>query len=161
MLECLAASKFLDGLVTRLEKKWGALPRTEIEDCVAFAVDDLYAAISSGTHVRDLEGWLWKVANNKADDAWRNDYRIREGCSDELPEGADESTTDAERARLDDLAEHRRSEAIRFARGLIPRIGQGHIVPVMELLIDAVERGLPDLPATDERASTMVRGSPS
>ena len=47
-----------------------------------------------------------------------------------------------------DLAEAQRKEAIRIARGLLPRIGQGQVVAVMEVLIDAAENGLPDLPAS-------------
>jgi DNA-directed RNA polymerase specialized sigma24 family protein len=148
MLEHLAASKFLDGLLKRLQQKWDALPETEIEDCVACAVDDLYDAIGSGRYVRNLDGWLWKVANNKADDTWRKDYRLRNDRNDELPEDPDESITDAERTRLDALAEHRRAEAIRFARRLIPRIGQGQIASMMELLLDAVEKRIPDLPSS-------------
>ena len=41
----------------------------------------------------------------------------------------------------------RRHEALRLAREMLPRIGTGQIVDVMELLIDAAEHGVPDLPA--------------
>ncbi len=36
-----------------------------------------------------------------------------------------------------------------MARELLPRIGYGQVVDVMEILIDAVENELPDLPAAD------------
>jgi DNA-directed RNA polymerase specialized sigma24 family protein len=148
MLEALAGSGFLDGLVRRLEHKWGAkLPRIEIDDCVANAVDSAYAAVRSGRSVQNLGAWLWKAANNMADDRWRSDYRLRHGSTEAVPDLADDAIPDVERRTRDDLAEHRRAEAIRWARQLLPRIGQGQIVAVMELVVDAVERGLPDMPA--------------
>ena len=38
---------------------------------------------------------------------------------------------------------------IRIARELLPKVGEGQVRDVMELLIDAVEDGLPDLPPSD------------
>ena len=42
----------------------------------------------------------------------------------------------------------RRTEAIRIARELLPRIGDGQVRVVTELVIDAAEDRLPDLPAS-------------
>lgn len=150
MIEALAACGFLDGLVRRLEKKWGRLPRIELEEVVAQAVDSAYDSISGGRQVRNLGAWLWKASDNRASDRWREDFAHRSADEVDLERlrGKQELRPEA-RAYQDQLADYRRQEAIRLARNLLPRIGQGQVVSVMELLIDAVERGIPDLPSTD------------
>jgi len=150
MIEALAASGFLDGLVRRLDVKWDHLPRAEIEECVAQAVDGAYDAIANNRRVRNLCAWLWKAADNQATDRWQRDYALRspnDAGFEDMPR--DEHLSDGERARLDELADYRHGEAIRLARGLLPRIGQGQVVSVMELVIDAVEQGVPDLSPAD------------
>lgn len=150
MIEALVASGFLDGLVRRLEAKWGQLPRMDIEDAVAKAVDGAYEAITQGRAIRSLGAWLWKAADNQANDRWRDDHSLRaagDGDIDGIP--GDPPQTDTERLHQEELADHRRSEAIRLARRLLPRIGQGQVVSVMELVIDAVEQGVPDLSPAD------------
>jgi hypothetical protein len=64
MLEALALSGFLDGLVRSLSTKWARMPEDEVKDCIALAVDKTYQAISQGRSVRDLGAWLWKIADN-------------------------------------------------------------------------------------------------
>jgi hypothetical protein len=55
MLEALVASGFLDGVTHRLENEWrGRLPRTEIEESVAVAVDGAYDAVARGRAVHSL-----------------------------------------------------------------------------------------------------------
>ncbi|WP_420346546.1 RNA polymerase sigma factor [Pelagibius sp.] len=150
MIEALAASGFLDGLVRRLDAKWGQLPRMDIEDTVAKAVDGAYDALTQGRAIRSLGAWLWKAADNQANDRWRDDHSLRaagDGDIDGIP--GETPSTDAERLDREELAEHRRAEAIRLARRLLPRIGQGQVVSVMELVIDAVEHGVPDLSPAD------------
>jgi DNA-directed RNA polymerase specialized sigma24 family protein len=108
MLEALDGSGFLDGLVRRLERKWGSqLPRAEIEDCVAGSVDNAYDAIRTGRSIRNLGAWLWKVADNAADDRWRGDYRLRYSSTEEVPERLDRGVPDKERAAADELADQR------------------------------------------------------
>jgi hypothetical protein len=46
MLEALALSGFLDGLVRSLNTKWARMPEDEVKDCIALAVDSAYQAIS-------------------------------------------------------------------------------------------------------------------
>ena len=150
MIEALAASGFLDGLVRRLDAKWGQLPRMDIEDAVAQAVDGAYDAITQGRAIRSLGAWLWKAANNQADNRWRDDHSLRAAGDGDIGGIPSETPlTDAERLHWEELAEHRRAEAIRFARRLLPKIGQGQVVSVMELVIDAVEHGVPDLSPAD------------
>jgi DNA-directed RNA polymerase specialized sigma24 family protein len=148
MLEELTRSGFLDGAVHGLERKWsGQLPRTEIEDAVAVAVDSAYATLRQGKPIRELGAWLWKAADNEANDRWHHEYARRQDSDGETPGTASEAISDDARAAQDGLADHRRAEALRWARRLLPRIGQGQVVAVMEVLIDAVEKGVTDLPA--------------
>ena len=145
MLEALVASRFLDGLTRRLENDWhGRLPRAEIEDCVAIAVDGAYDAVAHGRPVRNLGAWIWKAASNKAIDRWNDDYELRGVMeSDALADSREDPEIDSDSDQR--LAEYRAKEAVRVARLLLPRIGQGQIVDVMTLVIDAVEQGLEDL----------------
>ncbi len=147
MVEALHASGYLDGLVRRIRAKWSDLPREDVRDCVAEAVNSVYEAVTDGRRVGQLGAWLWKTADNLANDRWRDDYQGRRSV-DNLPEQEDcQGLDDDERARLDTLADHRRSEAVRLARRLLPKVGQGQVVAVMEIVIDTVEAGLPDLSA--------------
>jgi DNA-directed RNA polymerase specialized sigma24 family protein len=144
MLEALEASRFLDGLTHRLEGRWrGRLPRLEIEQCVAVAVDAAYAAVADGKPVRSLGAWIWKVAWHKCVDRWSDEYEARSSAD---PEGLSEPADEAVTEDADRLADYRTAEAIRLARTLLPRIGQGQIVNVMAVVIDAVEQGIADLP---------------
>jgi DNA-directed RNA polymerase specialized sigma24 family protein len=144
MLEALHQSRFLDGLTRRLAYRWRSrLPRLEIEQCVAMAVDAAYAAVADGKPVSSLGGWLWKVALRKCVDRWSDEYEHRASTDIErVNAGAHRSVTEG----TDDLAEYKKVEAIRLARTLLPRIGQGQIVEVMTVVIDAVEQGVEDLP---------------
>ena len=150
MLDALTASGYLDGLKRRLQRQWdGSLPPSEVDDCIAEAVDSACDAVFNGRCIRDLRAWLWKTARNTADDKWRFDYSRRATSDDGTMLGSVEADeTLPERARLREMAEVRRKEAIRIARDLLPRIGDGQVRDVMEIFIDAAGNGLPDLPAS-------------
>jgi DNA-directed RNA polymerase specialized sigma24 family protein len=92
--------------------------------------------------VRNLGAWIWKASYNLACDRWTDDYERRSTVEPEVLEDRQNRITD------DDcrLADHRATEAVRLARSLLPRIGQGQIIDVMTVLIDAVEQGVQDLP---------------
>ena len=149
MLRALTASRYLDGLTRRLQKEWGdSLPWIVIDDCIAQAVDAACAAVSDGRAIRTLGAWLWKSAYNIADDKWKLDYAHRSKFDDTtVPDTPDAGETDHEREKREELEEARRREAVRRARELLPQIGEGQVLDVMELIIDAAEDGLPDLPA--------------
>ncbi|MDN2565291.1 sigma-70 family RNA polymerase sigma factor [Aquibium sp. A9E412] len=150
MIEALTASGFLFGLVRRLQKQWSKLPPTEVDDCVAVAVDSAFAAVSAGRPVRNLGGWLWKVASNAAQDRWDADFSERARGELEIDGIAGPEVEDTVRRReREALDDHRRAEAIRLARALLPLIGEGQVVDVMELVIDAAAQGLPDLPSAE------------
>jgi DNA-directed RNA polymerase specialized sigma24 family protein len=151
MLEALAASGLLDGITRRLENRWrGRIPRPEIEDCVALAVDSAYDAVSSGRMVRNLGAWIWKASYNLACDRWTDDYERRSTVEPEVLEDRQSLVTEDDRR----LADHRAAEAVRLARSLLPRIGQGQIIDVMTILIEAAEQGIQDLPP-DAIAETL------
>lgn len=148
MIQALSASMFLDGLVRMHRTRWGQrLPEAVVEECIAHSVDAAYDAIRSGKPVHNLGAWLWKVADKAAQDRWIKDYKRRQGSAEDIVGRPDETLDDNTRGEADALADHRKSEAVRFARQLLPRLGQGQVIDVMALLIDAVEQGLPDLPA--------------
>jgi len=156
MVEALHASGYLDGLVRRLQKQWSHLPRADVDDCVAEAVNSAFEAVSGGRRISQLGAWLWKAVDNLASDRWRIEHQGRRSA-DDLPEDANDlDLDDEERARRDALADHRRSEAIRLARGLLPRVGHGQVIAVMEIVIETVEAGLPDLSA-ETVAETLER----
>ena len=150
MLLTLTESRYLDGLTRRLQEKWGrVLPWTEVDDCIAKAVDAACSAVFHGRAIRSLGAWLWKSADNIADDKWQSDYRPRvEFDEDNVSAAPDIGVTDGERQEREEVEELRRREAIRIARRLLPWIGEGQVVDVMELVIDAAADGLPDLPAS-------------
>lgn len=149
MLQALAASRYLDGLARRLQRKWsGSLPWAEVDDCIAQAVDAACAAVSRGRPIRSLPAWLWKSADKIANDRWTFDYGRRvELDVDTSLASPDTNDTEREREERQELGEMRRREAVRIAREFLPRIGEGQVRDVMELVIDAAEEGLPDLPA--------------
>ena len=150
MLHALIESRYLDGLTRRLQKKWSrSLPWAEVDDCIARAVDAACAAVPSGRLIRSLGAWLWKSADNFANDRWRFDYSRRAEFDDNtIPAAIYTDEPDGERGRRHQLEEMRRSAGIRIARELLPRIGDGQVRDVIELVIDAAEDRLPDLPAS-------------
>ena len=148
MLSALFESRYLDGLVRRLQKKWRALPRTEVDECIARSVDAACDAVHKNRSIRNLGAWLWKAADNTADDRWTSDYSHRKDLGERWPDVADSNETTQKREEHRRLKEARLRQAVRVARELLPRIGEGQVRDVMELLIDAAEDGLPDLPAS-------------
>lgn len=148
MLTALAASGFLDGLTRRLQTEWGSsLPPAVIDECIAQAVDAAWGAARKGQKVANIGGWLWKVARNLANNKWRDDYALR-GDLDDAALAVDPDLDEPESHLRGQIEDAQRREAIRIARELLPRLGEGLVVDVMEVVVDAVEAELPDLPAS-------------
>lgn len=170
MLRALTESGFLEGRRRRMLHDWsGKLPTFEIDDCIAQAVDSAYEACYEGRRIGYLGAWLTKAADNCANNRWSRDYALRvefDGTVRRIV--ADDLETEAEREERQRRDEVLRAEAIRIARELLPRVGGGQILDVMELVIDAVEDGLPDLSnsliadtlglSTDAVRSLLARG---
>ena len=100
---------------------WGQLPRmVDIEDTVAKAVDGAYDALTQGRAIRSLGAWLWKAADNQANDRWRDDHSLRaagDGDIDGIP--GEMPLTDAERLDREELADNTASA------GRVGQIGMG------------------------------------
>ena len=146
MVEALHASGFLAGLKRMLQRRWSRLPAADVDDSVADAVESAYTTVSGGRRIGNLGAWLWKAADNFANDRWKRDHAVVRELDDAAGATASPATTKEERQRLDALAEKRKAEAIRLARQLLAAVGHGQVREVMELVIDAVEAGEPDLP---------------
>ena len=149
MLSALVESRYLDGLVRRLQRKWrGSLPRTEVDDCIARSVDVACDAVHKNRSIPNLGAWLWKAADNSANDRWTSDHAHRTDRYEGSLDVADPRETVREREERRQRKELRLRRAVRIAHELLPRIGEGQVRDVMELLIAAAEDGLPDLPAS-------------
>ena len=147
MVEALVRNGYLDGLMRRLERQWSNnLPRVELEDVIGTAVDAAYGAVGRGRPIRHLGAWIWKAAANEATDRWRGLYAHRVDLGGDVPDQAGTGASDDERLDSDRKSESLKAEALRLTKRLLPRIGQGQIVDVMGMLIEAVETGEADLP---------------
>ena len=127
----------------------GSIPAWEVDECVAEAVDVACKGGFRSRKINHLGAWLWKAAKNTADDKWRSEYAHRVDFNDAANQssaGGAYAEREREERRRDQ--EVTRKEAVRIARRLLPRIGAGQVVDVMELIIAAAEDGLPDLPAS-------------
>jgi DNA-directed RNA polymerase specialized sigma24 family protein len=162
MIEALAASGYLDGLVGRLTAQWGnQIGQAELRDIVAETVDKAFDAIAQGKTVTNLGGWLLKVAENAARDRWNEHHKGRvDGAELDGNYRRPAPITDSERSLIDGHADRCRDEAVAIARRLLPKVGEGQIREVMALVIDAVEHGVPDLPAA-QIAATLGLGDDS
>lgn len=161
MLEALFASGFPDGLLHRLMKKWGnRMRREDLEDCVAIAVNSAYEAARSARGMNDIGAWLWKAADNTANDRWTSDLKKRDENFDgyDAIAGEDE-VNERERAARDAHDDRVRAEALRLARELLPHIGTGQVIEVMTLVVEAAEQGVPDLPAKSVAESLGISES--
>lgn len=149
MLDALAESGFLDGLKRRLQSKWEALPPSEVDDCAADAIAAACSWVSKGQSIGNLGGWLWKSATNIAHDRWKLDYS-RRGKLGEIITSADMEPGEMflDGAEYLEVKKMRRKEALRVARELLPEVGEGQVRDVMEIVLDAIENELPDLPAS-------------
>lgn len=145
MVEALYASGYLAGLKRMLQSKWSKLPAADIDDSVAEAVEGAYVAVSMRRKVGNLGAWLWKAADNIANDRWNRDHVQMREIDDESDRAGEPEVHPDERRHADALAEHRRTEAVRLARQLLGAVGHGQVRDVMELVIEAVEAGEPDL----------------
>lgn len=144
MIEYLHASGYLTGMKRRLGRNWQRLPPADLDDCIAEVVAETYERVAAGKRVSQLGGYLATAAHHRAQERWG---RVKDHDS-ELDAVAQPQSEDGDRRQIreqreDDL----RREAIRLARELLPVIGTGQLRDVMDLLIDAVEAGEPELPA--------------
>jgi len=151
MVEALYESHAIDGLVRRIHGRWPVLGQQGAEDAVADAAVVLYTSVRTGEKVLNPVAFLWKVADRKANDAWKAAKRSVHVESWELvaakADGDSAGTQETESGLVDSSTdEERRAKAISIARQLLPRLGQQNIQAVMSYVIDAVEADRWDVP---------------
>lgn len=150
MVRHLHESGALDGVVVLVQREYyGTLDENQIDDCVADAVVAAYEAVQAGRSISGLVAYLVKAAKNMAADIVNSDeYRARAHVDIDsvgIPPAPDDA--DPRRAEA-------QTSAIAIARKYLPRLGQQNMQRVMTVLIDAVEKDIPDLPADDFAAAT-------
>lgn len=132
----------LDGLMRRLKAGWSEIPDDEMEEIAADALEVLYYRMREGATITNAIGFIWKTAYFKCQEYHRLHAHFEKVSIDMLDE-----TTDLGGTELGDLEarERLRIEAIRQARSLVPLLRSANIQTVMSYVIDAVEKGLPDV----------------
>jgi DNA-directed RNA polymerase specialized sigma24 family protein len=163
MLAALADEHALDGYYRYFAGRYKNLPGTAIEEAISAATDEAYAQLQGGRRILNLGAWLWKVIENRLNDAWTSEHALRQQFDD--ARHADAQASDLAGARQDRGSgvdrDKMRAEAIRVARELLPSLGHTNIEKVMKMLFDAAEQGVEDLPheqiaeALDLKASTV------
>lgn len=146
MLEWLHRGFILDGLKRRLADTWKSLPPSDADFALALAVDTLYDKIRTGEKVSSPVAFLWTVAQRRAYDLWAKRRR-------ESPTGAEEldALPAGEGSRVwsdppDPPDPELQRRALAEAWRLLPRLGQQNVQRVMEMVLDAIEKGVENLP---------------
>lgn len=130
----LLGSHVLDGIIRDLERRWPGVDGSMVEAMVAEAADALYSKLAGGSLVRSPAGFLWRTANNKLVDYHHAEGVVRESFELEQNQSEDSMTDEPDREVM-------RAEAIRFARSVLPSLGQTTVVQVMSFIIDCIEQG--------------------
>lgn len=145
-MENLYRSFYLDGITRRLRGRWERLSVEDVKDAVAEAVNALYFSIRDGKKVLDIKGYIWKAADNKANDRYRLQERERTMSPEDLDRVSSQVHPPAEdeymygRFRIEEPdSSIRRARAISTARRLLPRLGGENIQQVMGYILDAIE----------------------
>lgn len=145
-LGALFASGFVDGLIRQIAVRWDLISFEDAEDVVADAVQALYQNVRQGKRIHSVGGWLWKVAQRKAQDLCAQRARANkvptDGSAHSDSTGAAQETAEDNYPEPEEL----RIVALRVARRLLPLLGQLNVQRVMTYLFDAVEQGVEDLP---------------
>lgn len=151
MVRCLFTGRAVDGLVWKLSQQFhGSLAPEEVRDCVAEAIAECYAKLSSGQNVSNLVGYLLRTARNMAIDLA---VLSKRHAPDEVDQLLDSSAPEEEAAR-ESVRIALQREALERARALLPQLGQENIRRVMEIILDAIENEVTDL--TDETIAEIT-----
>lgn len=145
-MDNLYQSFYLDGITKRLRARWGRLSAEDVKDAVAEGVNALYVSVMDGKKVLDIKGYIWKAADNKANDR----DRLQQIEWTMPPEDLDRVTSRAHPAAEDEYIYGgvriedpdpaiARARAISAARRLLPSLGGERIQQVMGYIFDAIE----------------------
>lgn len=141
----------VDGVLWKLKaalrSKWSRLPTDLADECVSKALVDAAEALLKGHEIRNLPGWILKIAEKKAY-AWYQDQKSLREHQDNVS-----ISLHTERRCTGEIEtyERRRKEAVTYALELayelLPGVGRGKVLDVLEIFLEAVRDGIPDLPA--------------
>jgi DNA-directed RNA polymerase specialized sigma24 family protein len=129
----IAASHVPDGLIARLRRRWPGMDEDTIYGAVTTAVDSLFAKLSGGGVVSSPLAYLWKAGFNQLNKT--RDRREQEVEYDDDNENHVQAEVDAS-----DRRDRLRAEALRFARSLLPRLGEQNLQRVMGFIFECVEQ---------------------
>jgi DNA-directed RNA polymerase specialized sigma24 family protein len=157
MLEAFVESRVLEGLRRRVEYAWGQhIHPMDCDMIVGETVDAFYAAANRGDAIRDVGGWLSKVASNKASEF----HRARQSAEPLDPDGHPARESDAEREITPAERQARRQRCLAVARSLLPLLSvSDNIRRVMAFIFDAVEQGVEDLQPVEVARALGVKES--
>lgn len=133
----LLASHVLDGITRNLERSWPRIDASMVEAVVAGAADVLYHRLAGGILVRSPAGFLWRTANNKLVNHHHAEAVVREAFEEPVDDHAQSEGSMTDKPDREAM----RAEAIRFARSVLPSLGQTIVVQVMSFIIDCIEQG--------------------
>lgn len=157
MNDALFKSLVPDGVARNLRRRWPGLMDDDVDSLVAEAVKTLYEWVRDGNKVSRIAGFLVKVAHRKAfkldrsrpsQDAW--DPSDLENFEWDYSDDLESHTERDERVK----------RALVAARALLSRLGQEGVREVMEVIFDALERGVADM-TSGEIAQALGRSNPS
>lgn len=137
-LEELAGAPVFDGIVNGLRRRWPDAEDVVLHDAVADATDALYKRLSEGVRVLNPGAFLWGAARNQLL-KWQKGRADARGHEVPLDEDYPAPRTAGGDPPDDDPSPERRKEALRIARGLLPRLGQQNVQRVMGFIFDGIE----------------------
>lgn len=150
----LWSERYVDGLRHRLsnalQRNWrdSQFSRDFVDDCVSEALLDTANALLAGRQIQNLRAYALKSADRKLSRALSHQRVLRDHERHVAvrlhPPPVEEPVAEG-RARREAFA---LSHALMVARELLPSVGTGRVIEVLEVFLDAVEQGVPDLPAS-------------
>lgn len=150
----LWSERYVDGLRHRLsnalQKNWrgSEFSRDFVDECVCEALLDTANALLAGRQINNLRAYTLKSADRKLSKALSHQRVLRDHerhvATRLHPAPVEEPVAEA-RARREAFA---LSHALMVARELLPDVGTGRVIEVLEVFLEAVEQGVSDLPAS-------------
>jgi len=150
MIVALFKSLAPDGVARRIKRNWPVLPDDDVDYLVSVAIDTFYRYVSEGREVERVVGFLMKVADLETNKVhgirpygYHKDKRDPGAFGDTDRNYLEDREAEAER-------EKRLRRAVARVRNLISKACHGGVRDVMEVVFDAVERGVEyDLTSSD------------
>ena len=148
----LFADRTVDGLRHKLtrhaRRKFPSLSgATEFaEDVVAEAFDSAVSVLSSGDRIRQPAAWLYKTVERIGARRLRDAEILRARGHEIASALSGDQYSPSVLVELDAQRTGQLAEALSHAHRLLPRIGQGQVLAVMKLFLEAIEADVCDYP---------------